>query len=62
MWIQLYERTPRSLSAIKEDFVTKVSILIPVGVNAVIMVKFIVEPYANAMVRSLYAKYIDDTL
>ena len=50
MWIQLYERTPRSLSAIKEDFVTKVSILMTVGVKIVIMLKFIVEPYANAMV------------
>ena len=34
---------------IKEDFVTKVSILITVGVKTVIMLKFIVEPYANAM-------------
>ena len=50
MWIQLYERTPRSLSAIKEDFVIEVSILITVGVKTVIMLKFIVEPYANAMV------------
>ena len=49
MWIQLYERTPRSLSAIKEDFVTKVSLLIMVGVKTVIMLKFIVEPYAKAM-------------
>ena len=49
MWIQFYERTSRSLSAIKEDFVTKVSILITVGVKTVIMLKFIVEPYANAM-------------
>ena len=49
MWIQLYERTPRSLSEIKEDFVTKVSILITVGVKTVIMLKFIVESYANVM-------------
>ena len=27
-----------------------------------IVLKFIIEPYAKAMVCSLYAKYVDDTL
>ena len=40
----------------------QMSILITVCVKAVIMLKFIVEPYVNAMVWSLYAKYVDDTL
>ena len=40
----------------------QVNILITVCVKAVIMLKFIVEPYVNAMVWSLYAKYVDGTL
>ena len=35
---------------------------ITIGVKAVIILKFIVEPYVNAMVWALYAIDVDDTL